>query len=162
MRITILITLLFITKLLAAQHCPWDCSGIVILDWPANKSFPSYTVSLVDKNHEVVSNHNVYESPESKFQLYGDLKKELSSKIPQNHWYENDTVFHFAEGSPVTLYNYCDYRGDLFVEVRFNTTSQKWYFKLNEDQKFHLHNMDLWQGKTPQSFNSKYRVKIRF
>jgi hypothetical protein len=93
-----------------------------------------------------------------------DLKNQLTAKIPKISWYAYDTVFHFAEGSPVTLYNFCDYHNqDLFVEVKSKSNpSQKHYFKLNIDQKFHLHEMRDWQEKTPATFDPKFKRMIRF
>src|SRR5688572_18135654 len=148
----------------SAQHCPWDCSGIVILDWPADKKFNNYQVRLVDSSYKVVFNHNVYEKTESQFSIYEELKKQLNLKISKYSWYEYDTVLNFAAGSPVALYNFCDYHGeDLFIEVKSKKgPSNKNYFKLNEDQKFHLHETKDWQNKTPESFDPKFRMKIRF
>lgn len=163
MRFILSFLFIMMTTGLAAQHCPWDCSGLVILDWPENRKFSDYDVSLVDSQRKVVTNTNVYETTASGFLPYEELKEQLTEKISKHSWYEYDTALHFAKGSPVTLYNYCEYQQDLFVEVKSKKDpGSKHYFPLNNDQKFHLHNREHWQGKLPEEFDPKFKVMIRF
>src|SRR2546423_15281458 len=95
--------LLFFLIKAAAQHCPWDCSGMIMFQTVSPKA-TIYKMDpvLVDENKIIVTDtmygtgKETYDS--CNFLLYSDFKSSRTKKIAIHHWYQYDTVYDFAGG----------------------------------------------------------------
>ena len=105
----------FILSKAFAQHCPWDCSGMIIVETPVmKKTVYKLEPVLVDEDKKVIvdtmygTDKPTYDRCD--FLTYDDFTRERTKKIAIHHWYENDTFYHFAAGRYIVKYNYCEYR----------------------------------------------------
>ena len=163
---TFLILLLTTTLVSRSQHCPWDCMGMVILDWPAEKKSADYGITLVDLNKNPVKENSTKEAKSSSFMLYELLLEERLKGVQehQHQWYRYDTSYYFAKGSLVAFFNHCNYYGKVLqvcIQSR-NDPGEIYYIPVPDVAMIHLHQTELWHHKTPSEFDAKFKMKIRF
>ncbi len=113
MRCVFLSMILILTVAAKAQHCPWDCSGLVLLKTEvAKEEIYKMKPVLVDENKNLIvdttfgTGKPMYDT--CSFLYYDDFLTSRTEKVQLHHWYRYDTVFHFAAGYFVARANYCD------------------------------------------------------
>lgn len=144
-----------------AQHCPWDCSGMIIVETPVmKKTVYKLGPVLVDEDKKVIVD-TMYGTDKPTYDrcdllTYDDFTKERTKKIAIHHWYEYDTFYHFAAGRYIVKYNYCQYR-DKKLYLRYSDPSSKvyHYIEIPENIRVHLHdyNSQLRERKTEEIKN---------
>jgi hypothetical protein len=144
----VFILTIFIANPGSAQHCPWDCAGMILLQTPVSKEM-MYKMKpvLVDENKKVITD-TLYGTgmptyDRCDFLFYDDFVKYRVEKIAVHHWYQYDTLYHFAEGKYLVHYNFCKYQGSKLY-LRFNDPAPGsniyHYVEITEDRRIHLHN----------------------
>jgi hypothetical protein len=144
-----------------AQHCPWDCSGMIMVQTPVmKKTVYKLEPVLVDEDKKVIVD-TMYGTDKPTYDrcellTYDDFTKERTKKIAIHHWYEYDTFYHFAAGRYIVKYNYCQYR-DKKLYLRYSDPSSKvyHYIEIPENIRVHLHdyNSQLRERKTEEIKN---------
>ena len=130
------------------QHCPWDCSGMILLqtDAPKEKLYLLHPV-LVDENKKEVID-TVYGTgldthDKCEFLSYEDFTALREKKIGLHHWYGYDTLYHFTAGKYLVKYNFCKYQ-DEKLYLRFEDPHAGsitfHYIEIPENRRIHLHN----------------------
>lgn len=161
MKRNLLFIIAFITSSFAfAQHCPWDCSGMILLqtDIPKEKLYLLHPV-LVDENKQEVVD-TVYGTgldthDNCEFLSYKDFSALRKKKIALHHWYQYDTFYHFTAGGYIVKYNKCKYNGKkLYMRFEDPHTSGITfrYIEIPENKRMHLHdyNNELRERKTEE------------
>ncbi len=161
MRSLIASLLLALPVSLTAQHCPWDCTGMLMLKTDATAAeIKKLQPALVDENKNTVID-TLYGTGSDQtfdtcyFLLYNDFVKYRAGRIQLHHWYAFDTLFHFAEGNYVVHYNYCKYgkEGKLFIRYNDSSgTSGYRYKEVTAMNRIHLHdyNREIREHQTDQ------------
>lgn len=147
-----LIIILFMTSHLAgAQHCPWDCSGMILLKTDATSGEMSrLNPVLVDGDRKLVID-TLYgtglnsTADTCQFLVYEDFLKFRVAKTAIHYWYSYDTVYHFAKDHYLVKYNYCKYNRNnesLYIRINDlnNTPSGYRYIEVTAEKGIHLHN----------------------
>lgn len=133
-----------------AQHCPWDCSGLLMLKTDVSREeMKKLDPVLVDVNKKPIvdtlygSGTDTYDL--CRFLYYDDFLQFRISRIKVHHWYMYDTVYHFAKNHYLVRFNYCRYQSDgptgLFI--RYNDPAAQVDYKFIEipsSRRIHLHN----------------------
>ena len=160
-KIFLLCVLLLKSFLLFAQHCPWDCSGMIVLQTNAPKElFYKLDPALVDENKRAI-NDTVYGTGKDThdpciFLSYDDFITCRIKRIQVHHWYQYDTAYHFAEGLFMVKYNFCNYT-ERKLYLRFvdpHTSGLTFhYIEIPDSLRIHLHNYsnELFAGKTEET-----------
>ena len=151
-----------------AQHCPWDCSGMVMLKTLVPKEMV-YKLEpvLVDEGKKLITD-TMYGTGKPTYDLcefldYKDFTKYRTKKIAVHHWYEYDTVYHFAEGCYIVKYNFCEYTGKALY-LRYTDPYSKsklyHYIEISEERRIHLHNYSnqLYEQRTEEIKNDLKNV----
>ena len=141
-----------------SQHCPWDCSGMILLQTniPKEKLYKLQPV-LVDENKKEITD-TVYGTGKDTydkcaFLSYEDFTAYRTQRIKVHHWYQYDTFYHFTKGGYIVKYNFCQYRNQKLY-LRFQdpdtTTVTFRYLEIPQDKRMHLHNYnkELTQRET--------------
>ena len=143
-----------------AQHCPWDCSGMILVETPVEKGMV-YKMEpvLVDGDKKVIvdtmygTDKPTYDRCD--FLSYDDFTNQRTKKIAIHHWYEYDTFYHFAAGRYVVKYNFCEYQ-DKKLYLRYSEASATskiyHYIEIAASNRIHLHdyNSQLRERKTEE------------
>jgi len=140
-----------------AQHCPWDCSGMIIMEtnMPKGSVYKMKPV-LVDENKVVITD-TIYGTglptyDRCDFLYFSDFMTYRKKKIAVHHWYEYDTMYHFAAGKYIVRYNFCAER-EKKLYLRYTDPSSKrgtyQYIEIPEENRIHLHeyNNELRSGQ---------------
>jgi hypothetical protein len=146
-----------------AQHCPWDCSGMILVETPVAKGMV-YKMEpvLVDEDQKVIvdtmygTDKPTYDRCD--FLSYDDFTKQRTKKIAIHHWYGYDTFYHFAEGRYIVKYNFCEYQDKklyLRYSEPFATSKIYHYVEIPATNRIHLHdyNSQLRERKTEEIKN---------
>lgn len=165
MRKLAFIVLLFLSGQAAAQHCPWDCSGMILLKTDlTGDEFKRLSPVLVDNNEQVVVD-TIYgtglETNDScRFLSYADFVNYRTDKIKLHHWYGFDTLYYFAKGQYLVRYNFCKYKkegnNDLFIRFTDPVTREDHYIDIPIGRRIHLHdlNREIRERKTLEEIPS--------
>jgi hypothetical protein len=143
---------------LFAQHCPWDCIGLVQLQ----TTIPKATVYrlhpvLVDENKQIIidtmygTNKPAYDS--CWFLFEADFTKYRERKIAIHQWYQYDTFYHFAAGFYIVQYNFCKYQGEkLYLRYTDPYSTSYHYVEVPQEMRIHLHdyNNQMRENKTDE------------
>jgi hypothetical protein len=147
MRCVFLTILLIATMVAKAQHCPWDCSGLILLKTEvAKEEIYKLQPMLVDENKKLIvdtlsgTNKPTYDT--CSFLYYDDFLANRTERAKLHQWYKYDTVLHFAAGYFVARINYCDYRNRKlylrFEEPHSRDVKYK-YVEIPASSVIHLH-----------------------
>lgn len=110
----LLVVLLFFSRNAEGQHCPWDCSGLVVIQTNMTAAeMVRFKPVLVDENKSIVID-TIYGTggktwdtarvlPFEAFQQY------RTERIQLHRWYNYDTMYRFAAGYYVAKANYCKF-----------------------------------------------------
>lgn len=142
-----------------AQHCPWDCSGMILVKSPVSKkNVYKLQPVLVDDEKKVVVD-TMYGTDKPTYDrcdllFYDDFTNQRAEKIAIHHWYEYDTFYHFAAGSYVIKFNFCKYQ-DKKLYLRYSdpySASLYHYVEIPQNIRIHLHdyNNQLRARKTEE------------
>jgi hypothetical protein len=141
-----------------AQHCPWDCSGMILVKSPVSKT-TVYKLQpvLVDEEKKVVVD-TMYGTDKPTYDRcdllsYDDFTKQRTEKISVHHWYEYDTFYHFAAGAYIVKFNFCKYQDKklyLRYSEPYSSSGSYHYIEIPQDIRIHLHdyNNQLRERKT--------------
>jgi hypothetical protein len=142
---------------LAAQHCPWDCSGLILLQTKASKSAISKLHPvLVDETKKEI-NDTIYGTEKETydpcvFLSYNDFNAYRAKRIQVYDGYDKDTIYHFAKGRLIARYNYCNYRERKLYLRLVDPHARELtyhYVEIPDSLRIHLHdyNSELREGK---------------
>lgn len=130
-----------------AQHCPWDCSGMILFQTTISKE-QVYKLEpvLVDENKKIIAD-TIYGTglptyDNCSFLYYDDFKAYRTKKIAIHRWYAYDTAYHFAEGYYVVKINFCKfYKKKLFLRFTdpYSRGLRYRYIEIDSSGLFHLH-----------------------
>lgn len=154
---------LFLISLNAnSQHCPWDCSGMLLLKTNITATeFSTLNPVLVDKGKQVVvdtiygTGLDTYDT--CRFLFYDDFQQYRTERIKTHYGYGHDTAFHFAKDHYLVRYNYCKFQkdgeGELFI--RYNDPSGEpgayRYLPVSAESGIHLHDHRLQMNRREYS-----------
>ena len=146
-----------------SQHCPWDCSGMIMVETPVAKGMV-YKLKpvLVDEEKRVIVD-TMYGTDKPTYDrcdllFYDDFTRQRTKKITIHHWYEYDTFYLFAAGRYIVKYNFCEYQ-DKKLYLRYSDPSSKSkvysYIEIPENVRIHLHdyNSQMRERKTEEIKN---------
>ncbi len=156
-----------------AQHCPWDCTGFLMVKTDASPAeVKKLDPVLTDANHRIVidtlygTNKNTFDT--CRFLYFDDFIAYRTKRIQLHHYYMYDTMLHFAKGYYVVHYNYCKYQGsgDPNLFLRFKNSSGTYTFiPIPYSNRIHLHNfnVEIIEHKTDQlvSMSQPYIIMVR-
>ena len=100
---------------------------------------------LVDEEKKIITDTmygtNLPTYDRCEFLNYEDFTEYRVKRIALHHWYEYDTVYHFAKGSYIVKYNFCKYAGKtLYLRFADPASKQYHYIEIPEERRIHLHN----------------------
>lgn len=146
MRYFLLLSLLITSITTAAQHCPWDCSGLLMLKTDAtHEEMKRLDPILVDINKNPIDQKQYGGGGDStnlyRFLIYDDFLKFRISRIKINNWNSYDTLYHFAKDHYVVRINYCgNSTSDLFVRYNDPAAATGYnYIEIPASRRIHLH-----------------------
>jgi len=158
MRRGFIFLLLKASQFCQAQHCPWDCAGMIMLqtDISKEKVYKMKPV-LVDENKNVITDtlfgtgQPTYDRCD--FMEHKDFTAYRKKRIALHYVYEYDTSYYFAAGKYIVHYNFCEYR-DKNLYLRYNDSysveTKYIYVPIPEANRIHLHeyNNEIRQMQT--------------
>lgn len=150
----LIIIIIFLSSHAQAQHCPWDCSGLLVLQSDLSPAeLQQLKPVVVDENKTAVIDtiygtsmrtwDTAYVLPFAQFQQY------RTARIAEHRWYAYDTVYRFAEGYLVAKLNYCKYAHSgrkLFVRFTLPSTGKDPVYKyipIEGKDLLHLHDYSI-------------------
>ena len=156
-----LFTALFITLCfsLAAQHCPWDCSGLLMIKTSAGREeLKKLDPVLVGPNKKPIID-TIYGTGSETFDLcrfmyYDDFLQYRINRIKIHHWYTFDTRYHFARDHYIVRFNFCRYDSDgppdLYIRINDRGTNNYKYIEIPKAKRIHLHDIgrEISKGET--------------
>lgn len=132
-----------------AQHCPWDCSGIILVKTDLNADeLKKLNPVLVDANKNIVVDTMYGTGLETydtcQFMLYDDFKAYRTERTKIHYWYRYDTLYSFANEYAVVKFNFCRYeRSGARLYVRYNNLEGSGdtysYIEVPQEKRIHLH-----------------------
>jgi hypothetical protein len=148
MRRILLLTSLFLFLKASAQHCPWDCTGFLMLKTDATEAeMQMLRPVLVDADKQVVidtlygTGKDTYDS--CIFLEYRDFVKYRTARIKVYYWYQYDTVLKFAKDYYVVHYNFCKNSGKpLFIRYTGPGHGHYHYIEIPDEKRIHLHELN--------------------
>jgi hypothetical protein len=159
MRIFITLSILMVSVKCMAQHCPWDCAGMIVLQIDVPKKIEHLGLTLVDENRREITD-TIYGTgkdtyDECVFLSYDSFTKRRTEKINLHHWYRYDTIYKFAKGNYIVKYNYCKYRErKLYIRYvdQYMRSLVYHYIEIPIDKRIHLHDYsdELHDGKVEE------------
>lgn len=160
-RIFILILFTVSAAFSYSQHCPWDCTGMILLltRLPKEKLYKLNPV-LVDQRLRPITDTMFGTGKENEtsdpcaFLYYDDFLTYRTNKIAIHHWYGYDTLYYFAKGKYMVHFNFCRYKEEkLFLrfEDKYSRGIKYHYVEIPGKQRIHLHNYsrELFDRETP-------------
>jgi len=133
--------------LVAAQHCPWDCTGLVQFKIEATKvQIEKMNLVLVDEEkNEVIdtlygTGKNTYDT--CKVLFYDDFILYRTQRIATHHGYSYDTVYYFAKDKYLARYNFCKYENKriyLRFSDRYSRSLRYHFIEIPATNRVHLH-----------------------
>jgi hypothetical protein len=143
--------ILLIAATVRAQHCPWDCSGLLLIKTDVspeniNKLFPV----LVNEKKEIIVD-TIYGTGKPTYDTcnllyYDDYLAYRTKKIELHYWYAHDTVYHFAKGNYIIKVNFCKYRNKkLFLRLNdpYSRGIRYKYVEIPNTALIHLHDYNM-------------------
>jgi len=164
MRAALVFMLLIFSQLTNAQHCPWDCSGMIQIHTnTAKETVYKMNPVLVDANKNIITDTmfgtglDTYDRCD--FLYFDDFVDNRAKKIGVHHWYQYDTVYHFAEGNYLVKYNYCKYQGQKLYLRFTDLYSKKYhYMEIPQSRRIHIHD---YSHQLQEGDNAIIRKKIK-
>lgn len=167
----LLALLLSVTTGINAQHCPWDCSGLVVV----KTNIPVATLKqmgfvLVDENKKIITASRKGDSKAfmdtSLLEPYDEFVAKRKAGLNDYHWYQYDTAYHFAEGKYLLHFNHCDgYKKKLYLRYqRAGAAGIKFlYIEVPDNKRISLHDFsDELYGRNYKAISEKIKPNILF
>lgn len=162
MKSLLLLLFVSISFFSSGQHCPWDCSGMILMktDLKADE-LKKLNPVLVDVNKNIVIDTMYGTGLETydtcRFMFYDDFRAYRTERTKLHYWYRYDTVYRFASGYALVRVNYCRYqRSEAMLYIRFNnpkdSNQQYEYIEVPPGNRIHLHNYSRMINE--QAFNA--------
>lgn len=136
-----------------AQHCPWDCSGIILVKTDLKiDELKKLNPVLVDANKNIVVDTMYGTGLEThdtcRFMFYDDFKAYRTERTKLHYWYRYDTLYRFASEYALVRVNYCHYqRSGAMLYIRFNnlkdSIQQYEYIEVPQGNRIHLHDYNM-------------------
>ncbi len=130
---------LLLTTYSHAQHCPWDCSGMIVVETNVTREkIAELRPILVAENDKSICK-DTYD--ECELLYYDDFTEKRKSKVTEHPFYRYDTAYIFAQGKYIVKYNYCDFRGTLYLRY-VNPYRRDLHYEMievPENKRIHLH-----------------------
>ncbi len=136
-----------------AQHCPWDCSGMILMKTNVSAAeLKNLNPVLVDANKNIVVDTMYGTGLETydtcRFMFYDDFKAYRTERTKIHYWYRFDTLYTFAKEYAVVRFNFCRYeRSGAMLYVRFNSlkdSGDKYnYIEVSQNNRVHLHDHNM-------------------
>jgi hypothetical protein len=147
MRPFFILFLLDVCQITVAQHCPWDCTGMIMLqtDIPKEKVYKMEPV-LVDENKKLITD-TLYGTglptyDRCDFLEESDFTAYRKKRMSLHYVYQYDTSYYFAEGKYIVHYNFCEYQ-DKELYLRYNdpvaSKLEYAYVAIPASNRIHLH-----------------------
>jgi hypothetical protein len=122
-----------------AQHCPWDCAGMIIVDTNVpREKIAALRPFLVDEKGKGIA-RDTYD--ECELMYYDDFTEKRKSKVLEHPYYRYDTAYTFAQGKFIVKYNYCEHKGKLYLSF-INPYRRDLHYEMievAENKRIHLH-----------------------
>ena len=151
MRCFLISFMLLIASTSGAQHCPWDCSGLLLVKTDVspstiNKLFPV----LVNEKKEIIVD-TIYGTGLPTYDTcnllyYDDYLAYRTKRIKLHYWYGYDTIYHFAQGNYIIKINFCKYRNKkLFLRIADSHSPDPGYkyVEIANTALIHLHDYSI-------------------
>lgn len=159
--------LVLLPCLAGAQHCPWDCTGVILLKTDVTAAeFKKMNPVLVDSDKKIVVD-TVYGTGKDTYDTcwflgYEDFIKYRTERARVHHWYGYDTLLHFARGFYLIHYNFCRFKWDgrSVLFIRFNDPSTSIarysYIEVPASRRIHVHdyNREINERRTAEIVNA--------
>jgi hypothetical protein len=131
----------------SAQHCPWDCTGLILIQTDMDpREFGKMNMTLVDSSKKVMvdtlfgTGRPTYDT--CRLMQYDDFMNYRIQRIQLHYWYQYDTVYKFAKGLYLARFNYCQYKNSpLYLnwsDVNGKSGTNH-YFEISPANRIHLH-----------------------
>jgi len=138
----------FFSISLHAQHCPWDCCGLIMINSDLKPAeMQKLKLVLTDGNKQIVIDTLYGSSEKNADTCYIRWGEEFlahkTSLVAANHWYAYDTMLHFCKGHYVVRYNYCKYEEpqNQLLFLRYTDAAGSFhYLPVHYSNRIHLHN----------------------
>lgn len=163
----VFVLLMTFPGLVFAQHCPWDCSGMIMIetDVPKDRVYRMQPI-LVDENKNVIAD-TIYgtESPAydtCKLMFQDDFTALRTEKIKHHRWYQYDTAYHFASGLLITRINFCkNHTKTIYLRWVFPDDKKAMYYykELPLESLIHLHS---YNNELRKRENEKMRKDVDY
>lgn len=150
MRHAFLLIFILAASVASAQHCPWDCSGLIMIRTNASREeMKKLDLRLTENSGEPVidtlygTDAATYDT--CRFLYYDDFIQLRSQRIKLHRWYAFDTVYHFAKDHYIVRFNYCKYNagltGKLYIRyASASAASGYMHIEVPQAKRIHLHN----------------------
>lgn len=147
MKITFLALLLWTSSATCAQHCPWDCTGMLVVQTniPETELQQLHPV-LVDRDKNILIDtmYGTGKNTSDTCELlsYAAFQAYRIQRITLHYWYRYDTMYAFAKDRYLIKFNYCKYRDqDLFIRYTKNLGGETivGYILVPAANRLHLH-----------------------
>lgn len=153
MRRLFLFLFLFVSVSSFGQHCPWDCSGMILMktDLKAGE-LQKLNPVLVDANKNIVVDTMYGTGLETydtcRFMFYDGFKAYRTERTKVHYWYRYDTLYKFAKEYALVKFNFCRYeRSGAMLYIRFNNSDdsgqQYGYIEVPHNNRIHLHDYNM-------------------
>jgi hypothetical protein len=147
MRIFLIIVFIAATLPGIAQHCPWDCSGMVLVETNlAPKQMEQAHLMVTGENKKPVidtfSNEGKPFYDTCRLYPYAEFLKKRKEQLKTYRWYQYDTVYHFAENKYLVRFNLCRFYGKkLFLSFQhpYTRNLQIIYIEIPDNKRISLH-----------------------
>ncbi len=145
----ILLVFLFSFGSASAQHCPWDCTGFLMIKTDASEAeMKSMHPTLVDGRKQIIvdtlygTGKNTFDT--CRFLEYDEFVGLREEKSKIHSFYRHDTMLKFAKGFYVVHFNFCKYdkdkEGPLFISYAGAGHGHDHYIPVPVEKRIHLHN----------------------
>lgn len=154
-----------------AQHCPWDCSGLVVVE----TNIPGATLKqmgfvLVDEHKKIITTSRTGDGKPfmdtSLLESYDEFVNKRKAGLNDYRWYQYDTAYHFAEGKYLLHFNHCDgYKKKRYLRYqRAGAAGIKFlYIEVPDDKRISLHDFsDELYDRKYKEISEKIKSNILF
>ena len=142
------------------QHCPWDCTGMILLQTnTTGEKISHLNLVLVDEKYHPVTD-TVFGTglptyDVCNFLSYRNFTEYRTRRIALHHWYQYDTMYHFAEGAYIVKYNFCKFKGKKlylrYLDQQMRSLTYH-YIEIPDSSRIHLHdyNNEIRERRTEE------------
>ena len=155
MKLEFLSILIFLSFSIQAQHCPWDCAGMILIKTDAaTNNLDQIEVTLVEDSTWIFHGKGIVidtiygtaslMADTCRLKSHSEFMSYRTAKIQLYHGYAYDTVYGFSEGHFLIKFNLCKYRGKklyLHFYDRHSRGLTDRYIRIPEANRISLHDV---------------------